>query len=70
MEELEGTEEEPMGAAARWRTKFAIEAADLSEGTGIIRGWNNRPPIKVTIEPRRVCVVGKIGSHGWRNDQA
>lgn len=40
--------------------EFAQEANDLSEGTGIIRGRNNRPPVKVTTEPRRVEVLAEV----------
>jgi len=40
--------------------EFALEAADLSEGTGIIRGRNNRPPVKVTTEPRRLEVLAEV----------
>lgn len=39
---------------------MALEAADLSEGNGIIRGRNNRPPAKVSIEPRRLEVLAEI----------
>ena len=38
----------------------ALEASDLSEGTGIIRGRNGRPPTKVTTVPRRVEVLAEI----------
>jgi hypothetical protein len=40
--------------------ELALEAEDLSEGTGIIRGRNNRPPIKVSTEPRRLEVLAEI----------
>jgi hypothetical protein len=40
--------------------EFALEAADLSEGTGIIRGRNGRPPVKVTTEPRKLEVLAEI----------
>ncbi len=40
--------------------EFALEAADLSEGTGIIRGRNNRPPVKVTTEPRHLEVLAEV----------
>jgi hypothetical protein len=39
---------------------MALEAADLSEGDGIIRGRNNRPPVKVSTEPRRLEVLAEI----------
>ena len=39
---------------------MALEASDLSEGNGIIRGRNNRPPIKVSTEPRRIEVLAEI----------
>lgn len=38
----------------------ALEAADLSEGTGIIRGRNNRPPTKVTTSPRQFEVLAEV----------
>ena len=37
-----------------------LEAMDLSEGRGIIRGRNGRPPSKVTTEPRRIQVFCEI----------
>jgi cleavage and polyadenylation specificity factor subunit 2 len=37
-----------------------LEALDLSEGKGIIRGRNGRPPIKVTIVPRLLEVLAEI----------
>lgn len=40
--------------------ELALEASDLSEGTGIIRGRNNRPPVKVSTEPRRLEVLAEI----------
>ena len=38
----------------------ALEAADLSEGRGIIRGRNGRPPIKVTTLPRKIEVLAEV----------
>ncbi|CAB9501905.1 Probable cleavage and polyadenylation specificity factor subunit 2 [Seminavis robusta] len=38
----------------------AMEAADLSEGNGIIRGRGGRPPTKVTTVPRRLEVLAEI----------
>ena len=38
----------------------ALEAADLSEGKGIIRGRNGRPPIKVSTVPRRLEVLAEV----------
>lgn len=38
----------------------AMEAADLSEGTGIIRGRKGRPPTKVTTVPRRLEVLAEV----------
>jgi len=38
----------------------AMEAADLSEGNGIIRGRGGRVPTKVTAVPRRVEVLAEI----------
>lgn len=38
----------------------AMEAEDLSEGTGIIRGRSGRPPTKVTTVPRRLEVLAEI----------
>jgi len=38
----------------------ALEAADLSEGNGIIRGRNNRPPIKVSTLPRPFEVLAEV----------
>ena len=38
----------------------ALEAADLSEGRGIIRGRNGRPPTKVTAVPRKLQVFAEI----------
>ena len=40
--------------------ELALEAEDLSEGTGIIRGRNNRPPIKVSTEARRLEVLAEV----------
>lgn len=40
--------------------ELALETADLSEGNGIIRGRNNRPPVKVSTEPRRLEVLAEI----------
>ncbi|KAL3914768.1 MAG: hypothetical protein SGILL_005965 [Bacillariaceae sp.] len=37
-----------------------MEAADLSEGKGIIRGRNGRPPVKVTSVNRRLQVFAEI----------
>lgn len=37
-----------------------LEAMDLSEGRGIIRGRNGRAPTKVTTEPRRIQVFCEI----------
>ncbi|KAL3909984.1 MAG: hypothetical protein SGILL_007870 [Bacillariaceae sp.] len=37
-----------------------MEAADLSEGKGIIRGRNGRPPVKVTSVNRRFQVFAEI----------
>jgi cleavage and polyadenylation specificity factor subunit 2 len=38
----------------------ALEAEDLSEGKGIIRGRNGRPPMKVSTVPRRLEVLAEI----------
>lgn len=38
----------------------ALEAADLSEGLGIIRGRNGRPPIKVSTVSRHLEVLAEI----------
>lgn len=38
----------------------ALEAADLSEGNGIIRGRNNRPPIKVSTQSRQFEVLAEV----------
>ena len=40
--------------------EMALEAADLSEGNGIICGRNNRPPVKLSTESRRVEVLAEI----------
>ena len=37
-----------------------LEATDLSEGTGIIRGRNGRPPMKVGTVPRKLQVFAEI----------
>lgn len=37
-----------------------LEALDLSEGKGIIRGRNGRPPMKVTTVPRLLEVLAEI----------
>jgi cleavage and polyadenylation specificity factor subunit 2 len=37
-----------------------LESADLSEGKGIIRGRNGRPPTKVMAVPRRLQVFAEI----------
>lgn len=38
----------------------ALEAADLSEGNGIIRGRNGRTPTKVTTIPRKLEVLAEV----------
>lgn len=38
----------------------AQEALDLSEGNGIIRGRNGRPPTKVSVIPRKVEVLAEV----------
>jgi Cleavage and polyadenylation factor 2 C-terminal len=38
----------------------AQEALDLSEGNGIIRGRNGRPPTKVSTVPRKVEVLAEV----------
>jgi hypothetical protein len=38
----------------------ALEAADLSEGRGIIRGRGGRPPTKIMTVPRRLQVLAEI----------
>ena len=38
----------------------ALEAYDLSEGTGIIRGRNGRTPTKIVAVPRRLEVLAEI----------
>jgi len=38
----------------------ALEAADLSEGNGIIRGRNGRPPTKVSTVARKIEVLAEI----------
>jgi hypothetical protein len=40
--------------------EMALEASDLSDGNGIIRSRNNRPPVKVSTEPRRIEVLAEI----------
>lgn len=37
-----------------------LEVADLSTGKGIIKGRNGRPPIKVSVIPRRLEVLAEI----------
>lgn len=38
----------------------ALEAMDLSEGKGIIRGRNGRPPTKISSFPRRLEVLAEV----------
>lgn len=38
----------------------ALEAVDLSEGNGIVRGRNGRPPTKVSTIPRLVEVLAEV----------
>jgi cleavage and polyadenylation specificity factor subunit 2 len=38
----------------------ALEAMDLSEGNGIIRGRNGRPPTKVSTVPRKLEVLAEV----------
>ena len=38
----------------------ALEAVDLSEGNGIIRGRHGRPPTKVSTVPRRLQVLAEV----------
>ena len=40
--------------------ELALEAADLSEGKGILRARNGRPPLKVTTIPQQVQVLAEI----------
>ena len=37
-----------------------LEVADLSQGKGIIKGRNGRPPIKVSTAPRRFEVLAEV----------
>jgi hypothetical protein len=37
-----------------------LEVADLSSGMGIIKGRNGRPPIKVSVVPRRLEVLAEV----------
>lgn len=37
-----------------------LEVADLSNGKGIIKGRNGRPPIKVSVVPRRLEVLAEV----------
>lgn len=37
-----------------------LEVADLSNGKGIIKGRNGRPPIKVSTAPRRLDVLAEV----------
>lgn len=52
--EMEGDENDIVDS------ELVVEAQDLSEGTGIIRGRKGRPPVKVTTEPRRLEVLAEI----------
>jgi cleavage and polyadenylation specificity factor subunit 2 len=40
--------------------EHALEAMDLSEGNGIIRGRGGRPPVKVKTVPRKVEVLAEV----------
>lgn len=40
--------------------EHALEAMDLSEGKGIIRGRSGRPPMKVSTVPRKVEVLAEV----------
>lgn len=40
--------------------EYAVEAIDLSEGTGIIRGRYGRPPVRVVTEARKLEVLAEI----------
>lgn len=40
--------------------ELALEAQDLSDGTGIIRGRNGRAPVKVSTEPVQLEVLAEI----------
>lgn len=55
-----GTDIDGTGEDGGLDQEQALEAEDLSEGKGIIRGRNNRPPIKVSAEPRRLEVLAEI----------
>lgn len=37
-----------------------LEVADLSSGKGIIKGRNGRPPIKVSVIPRKLEVLAEV----------
>ena len=38
----------------------ALEVSDLSDGRGIVRGRNGRPPSKVSVVPRRMDVLAEV----------
>ena len=38
----------------------ALEVSDLSDGRGIVRGRNGRPPTKVSVVPRRMDVLAEV----------
>lgn len=58
--EGEGANQEEGIAEGAESDEQALEAADLSEGKGIIRGRNGRPPIKVFTVPRRLEVLAEV----------
>lgn len=49
-----------MDGGDRGMDERGLEAVDLSEGRGIIRGRKGRPPTKVTLVPRRLSVFAEI----------
>lgn len=59
---LPATQQNNTGADAEDEAvdEVALEIADLSEGRGIIRGRNGRPPTKVFALPRRLDVLAEV----------
>ena len=59
---INGTEdmESPEDKVNNSENEMALEAADLSEGKGILRSRNGRPPLKVSTIPRQVQVLAEV----------
>ena len=56
----EGNSAAKEGGGAEGINERMLEVADLSSGKGIIKGRNGRPPVKVSVVPRRLDVLAEV----------